>query len=217
LGIILSFPSLVFAILMRDVWLEPRSVLTGVVTSKSFQPESQSYGSMHFVLLGYPYDFTALLKIVAVPERQPQSSYRELAKGSTASVTVFSRDVAGTPAAGRVVPALRINQSDRSVYISGELFFGWIIGPILMVAVLGGLFGISVRKDVLAASRAGRLLRTLDHPAQRLAQVISPVREFDPIERQARHDRVLAVGRYGSFIVVCILAMAAYLLVNAVM
>jgi hypothetical protein len=204
-------PALAFAFLTSDVWFAPRSVLTGIVTSKSFKAESQNYGSMHLTLSGQPHDFAASMKIVALPQRRPASNYGAIKQGSTVSLVVFTRDIAGSPA-GVAIPVLRIEQSGQSVFISGTLFLSWLTGAVLILAASGTLLGLTVRSDVLAASGAGRILRALDRPAHKIAQALAPVREFDTMERQIRHERALAIGRFGTFVALCVLVIAGWLL-----
>jgi hypothetical protein len=206
-------PALALVALTRDIWFAPRSVVSGIVTSKSFRATSPDYGSMHLSLQGQPYDFAAPMKIVAVPERRPPSNYGEVRQGSTAAITVFTRDIAAA-APGAAIPVLRVDQSGRSVFLSGDLWISWVLAAVLLIAAAAALLGMTINTEALAASGAGRFLLMLDRPARRLAQAISPLREFDTMERQVRHERALAIGRIGTFIVACIVLIAAGLLIG---
>jgi hypothetical protein len=63
-GFFCLLPVVVFLVGTKDVWVESRSVLQGVLVSKSFQLASSSYGSMLFRLRGQPYQFFASVRIV---------------------------------------------------------------------------------------------------------------------------------------------------------
>jgi len=112
---------------------------------------------------------------------------------------------------------LRIDDAGRSVFISGTLFLSWIAAALLIVATSGGLFGMTVRSDVLAASRLGHFLRTIDRPAQKLAQLMSPIRDFDTMEGLVRHERILMMGRWWTFVGLCMLVIITGLLLNLVL
>src|SRR5262249_43990618 len=118
-GLCCLLPLIVLLLTTGETWIASRTVLEGVVASKSFRADSSRYGTMLLALQGQPYQFSATLRIVRpVAGPGPESSYAAVKEGRLAAVTVLDRDLAAgaNPGqAGSAVPIVFIVQDGQVV------------------------------------------------------------------------------------------------------
>jgi hypothetical protein len=144
-GFFCFLPMVVFLVGTKDVWVESRSVLQGVLVSKSFQFAPSGYGSMLFRLRGQPYQFSAPLRIVRPASGvRPEAGYDAVKESRAAAVEVFTRDLPmNTKSMGSIVPVILVEQDGEAVFKSELLFYARLL-PALLVLTLIGLLGITV-------------------------------------------------------------------------
>ncbi len=144
-GFFCLLPMVVFLVGTKDVWVESRSVLQGVLVSKSSQLASGGYGSMLFRLQGQPYQFFAPVRIVRPASGpRPEPRYNAVKEGRTTAVTVLTRDLpANASPMDLRVPVILIEQDGQVVYQSERLFYARLL-PALLVLTVIGLVGITL-------------------------------------------------------------------------
>jgi hypothetical protein len=210
-GALCLLPLLVVFAATSDLWIEPRTVLGGVIASKSFEPESRGYGTMFFNLRGQPYRFSAPLRIVRpISGPRPESSYDAVVEGRWAAVTVLARDLPATagPGTGSTVPVILVEQDGGVVFRSGRLILALIFIPALVLLALMGLLGSAIawhKFPIVVYLGRSRVLLGFDRLARHFAQMLFPT----------RHAQALTMARFmvafSVFWLLCALAVIIYL------